>query len=343
MVKATKQQTEKALRALSPNIRGVLLYGPDEGLGREYADAIGRQIVEDLADPFRVARLGPDMVKATGSILADEMAALSMVGGRRLIRLDGASDAMVPALEDAFLHAGDSLLLAMAGDLGKGSKLRKLFEGDDHLLAIACYADEGRDLVDLLRRAFQDARLDPSPDALAWLAAHLGNDRMVTRSEIEKLILYKGDDPDRTISMDDVRASVGDAAALTLAEIAQAVTGGEAAALDYLLEKAWISGESAIAVLRVLQARLMRLHLVRGHMNKGLSASEAAGRLAPPLFFKERDGYLRDVGRWPPDRLAAALDLILETEIQCKSTGMPAETLTARLCLKLALSVRGRR
>ncbi|GER02410.1 hypothetical protein JCM17846_00920 [Iodidimonas nitroreducens] len=119
MVKATKQQTEKALRALSPHIRGVLLYGPDEGMGREYADAIGRQIVDDLADPFRVARLGPDMVKATGSILADEMAALSMIGGRRLIRLMGPAMRWFPPLKMPFCMRA----IAAAGD-GGGSGQR---------------------------------------------------------------------------------------------------------------------------------------------------------------------------------------------------------------------------
>ncbi|GEQ97537.1 DNA polymerase III subunit delta [Iodidimonas gelatinilytica] len=342
MVKANRGQSLEATRALPAHYRAVLLYGPDEGLIRERTEAIGKQVVADLTDPFRVVRLGGDQLKATPSLLADELAAFSMTGGRRLVRLDGASDSMAPSIAEALSAGGDSLLLVTADGLGAGSKLRKMFEAEKHLLAIACYADEGRDLLDLVHRTLEEAKIRPAPDAVTWLASHLGSDRMITRNELDKLILYKGADEDRTLSLADARACVGDGAAMTLSQIAEAVTGGEVGRLDRLIEKAYITGENPIAILRVLQSRLTRLHLVRGHMAQGLDAAQAASKLAPPVFFKERDGFLRDVRRWPENRLKAALDLALETELMCKSTGQPAQTLTARLCLRLAASVQGR-
>lgn len=342
MVKASKQQTEQALRALPAHIRAVLLYGPDEGLVRERADHIGRQVVDDASDPFRVARLGPDQLKATPSLLIDEMNALSMTGGRRLIRLEGAADSLTTAITSALESDSDSLLIVIAGELAARSKLRKLFESDKSLLAVACYSDEGRDLLDLVRKTLEDAGLHPQPDALNWLAANLGSDRQLSRNELQKIILYKASDENKTVSLEDARACVGDTAATTLSQIAQAVTGGNVVHLDHLIEKAYISGESPVALLRVLQNRFLRLHLVRGHMKNGLDPGEAAKKLTPPLFFKERDNFLRDVRYWSEERISAALHRLLETEVATKSTGMPAETLTSRLCLQLAASVRRR-
>ena len=45
------------LQRPDPEIRAVLLYGPDEGLVRERAEAVARSICPDLKDPFRVADL----------------------------------------------------------------------------------------------------------------------------------------------------------------------------------------------------------------------------------------------------------------------------------------------
>ena len=43
------------LQRPDPEIRAVLLYGPDEGLARERAEAVARSVCPDLKDPFRVA------------------------------------------------------------------------------------------------------------------------------------------------------------------------------------------------------------------------------------------------------------------------------------------------
>ncbi len=114
-----------------PRVRAVLVYGPDQGLVRERADRLGRTVIEDLADPFRVTEL-PARVAATDlARLVDEVAARSMTGGRRLVRLPEADDSHAPAFAHLFdtLPPGDTLVVAEAGELGPRSRLRQLFEG----------------------------------------------------------------------------------------------------------------------------------------------------------------------------------------------------------------------
>jgi len=342
MVKANRQQIRSALEKLDPRFRAVLVFGPDEGLVRERAEALVRQIVEDPADPFRVARLTPDALKAEPTRLSDEMAAISMLGGRRVVRLEGAQDGQAAPIEQAVAAAGDSLLIATAGELPPRSKLRKLFEQSKHLLAIACYPEEGRDLAAFLRETLEEAGLRASADALDYLAGALGGDRQVMRRELEKLCLYKADAADRTVTLDDVRACVGDSAERGLAEIAEAVTGGEPARVDRLLDAAFAAGENPVAVLRSLARRFQQLHLLRGYMAGGESAAKAAERLTPRLFFKERDAVLRDAESWTAPRLASALSRVQAAEADCKSTMMPAEAICGRTCLQLAAAARRR-
>ena len=53
-----------------------------------------------------------------------------------------------------------------------------------------------------------------------------------------------------------------------------------------------------------------------------------------------RQRFERHLRAWPLPRLTAALDRILDAEIQCKSTGLPDEAIARRLCLALASSAR---
>ena len=43
----------------------------------------------------------------------------------------------------------------------------------------------------------------------------------------------------------------------------------------------------------------------------------------------------RQVEGWPTGRLATALDLLLDAELDCKSTGMPDRTISGRVLLQI--------
>ena len=181
-----------ALPPSRPRICGVaLVFGPDAGLVQERAEKLLKTVVPDLTDPFNVADLSEAVLLADPARLADEAAAISMMGGRRVVRVRGAGNDLAELFEH-FLDdpPGDALVVVEAGDLAKGAALRKLFEGDDKAAAIACYADNARDLEDVVRDALRAEGLSIAPDALDDAVSRLGSDRGVTRRELEKLALY---------------------------------------------------------------------------------------------------------------------------------------------------------
>ncbi len=342
MVKAKTTDIPGLLQKLPAHYRGVLVYGRDEGMVRERAQQLARQIVEDLSDPFQVARPGLQQIKETPSLLADEMGALSMMGGRRVILVDQASDAHFgPASNALAITVGDNLLILAAGDLAPRSRLRRLFEETAETLALPCYGDSQRDLdllIDdiVLARGFTVAR-----DAAAYLKSQLGVDRQISRNELEKLVLYMGSEQSgQRISLADAKACVGDQTALALGQIAAAATGGDIKSLDRLLERAIMQGETPVAVLRVAQKRLQRLHLTAGLQQAGASADAAMGKLRPPVFFMEKEAFRQDLKRWNVARLSSALAILAEAEAGCKSTGFPAEAICARALTRIALAAK---
>ena len=119
----------------------ALVFGPDAGLVQERAEKLLKSVVPDLTDPFNVADLSEAVLLADPARLADEAAAISMMGGRRVVRVRGAGNDLTDLFEISRRSAGDALVVVEAGDLAKSTGLRKLFEGDDKAAAIACYAD----------------------------------------------------------------------------------------------------------------------------------------------------------------------------------------------------------
>jgi DNA polymerase-3 subunit delta len=95
-VKLAAGQVDGFLRRPDPQIRAVLLFGPDAGLVRERADTVARAVCPDLRDPFRVAELTAATLAADPARLADEAAQISLMAGRRVVRLRDASDQQAP-------------------------------------------------------------------------------------------------------------------------------------------------------------------------------------------------------------------------------------------------------
>jgi DNA polymerase III subunit delta len=333
---------ERTLSHPPKDLVAALIYGPDQGLVRERAEKLIKAIVPDLKDPFLIADLDDGVLSSDPARLADEAAAISMLGGRRVVRVRGAGNSLAKLFE-RFLDdpAGDALVVVEGGDLAKGTGLRKVFEGADNAAAIACYGDNARDLPDVVREALRAEGLTIAPDALADAASRLGSDRGVTRRELEKLALYARGS--KQITLEDVRAVLGDEAEVRSEEALDAAGAGDLKRLDLALERLWIAGTSPVAIVRMALSHFQRLALARAEMDKGESADGAMKRLRPPIHFMRQAAFKAQAANWDSTRLSDALDLLLETEALTKTTAIPAETVTARALFSIAAMARARR
>jgi DNA polymerase-3 subunit delta len=326
-----------------PKIRAILVYGPDAGLVRERGEALAKAVAQNLDDPFRVASLTGAALASDPARLHDEMAALSFTGGRRVVRVREAGDA-VGALFDGFLDApppGDSLCVVEAGDLAARSSLRKAFEGAEIAVAVPCFADEPDAVRQLVRSVLGERKVRASAEAQQYLVAHLGSDRGLSRAELEKLALYAGEGGE--VGLEEAIAVVGDSAELTVDDAIFAAAEGDPPRLERTLTRAFAEGETAVGIVRAAMRHFQRLHLVDARLAAGMSAEEALKGLRPPVFGKDRERFLAQRAQWPARRAANALALLLEAERNCKRTGFPDRTICSDVLLRLARSLGQRR
>lgn len=318
--------------------RGVLLYGPDQGLVRERAEGLVRLAAGSLDDPFRVSDLRREQAAADPGFVAGEMASLSLMGGRRAVRLREATDSLCPAIEAALAVAGDTLLVVEAGELPARSKLRALFERAANAAAIACYADTGASLRQVITETLGAAGVTADGDAVAWLADNLGADRALTRAELAKLALHAGAGGRVTVA--DAMASVGDHAGLGLDDALFAATAGDVAAADRALGLAMEEGAAPVQIVRAALRHMQRLHLGVVEGLGALAPKEAAQRSRPPVFFRHEAAWHRALGAWTEGRAATACERLLSAELACKTTGAPDHLIAARAVLDIARAAR---
>lgn len=338
-MKIPARRADTFARRPDPAARAVLIYGPDRGLVRERADRLAQTIVPDLADPFRVTELAADGLDKDPARLFDEAASLTLTGGRRVLRVHRAGDSQARAFK-GFLEepSGDALIVVEAGDLPPRSPLRKLFEAAPNAAAVPCYRDEGPRLERVISEILEDHGLSPEPAALSYLVDRLGGDRLVTRSELEKLAVYMG--REKKVRLADVEACVGDGSALTLEGVSLAAASGDLARLERGLVRAFAEGAEPVAVLRATARHLRRIHLLAGLMERGASFDEAMRAFRPRLYFRLVDALRGQAERWTCEAAAEALEALTAAETECKTTGRPARTVCRRALARLAAAAR---
>ncbi len=330
------------LQRPDPEIRAVLLYGPDEGLVRERAEAVARSVCPVLKDPFRVADLMAAVLVADPARLADEAAQLSLTGGRRVVRVRGAGDGLAKLFAD-FLQStpGEALVIVEAGELPSRSALRRAFEAARPAVAIGCYPDTPRELAAVIRETLAAHRVTASRDAGQFLVERLGGDRLLTRSELEKLALYAGEGG--RVELEDARLSVSDTAAIELDDSVMAAAEGDAARVERVLGRVLQQGESPVSIIRALLRHLHRLHVLTASLSGGANIDDLLRTARPPIFFKQEDSFRRQLGLWSEARLRPQLGRIAKAELNMKTTGLPAETICREAMLAVALAARERR
>lgn len=309
--------------------RVQLFFGPDQGLVRERAKAAVTAVTGDPKDPFRVVELAASSLKDDPARLSDEAAQISFTGGKRVVWLREASDSLAPILKSFLADpAGDAAIVIEAGDLGKSGALRKLAESSPLVTATGCYHDSSRDMVQVISETLRGHGLTASPDAVHYLAEHLGGDRLVSRAELDKLALYVH--PARHVELADAQATVGDSAAVSMEDVVQATSDGDLAGLDRALARAFLDGESPVGLVRAALRHFHRLHQAAIQVSKGRSPVQAIAGLRPPPFKRDADRLARQLQRWDVAATTQALARLSEAEILTKSTGIPDRPALAR-------------
>ncbi len=191
----------------------------------------------------------------------------------------------------------------------------------------------------MIRDSLAASHVTASRDATQYLVERLGGDRLLTRSELDKLALYAG--AGGRVELEDALLVVGDTAALELDDAVMAAAEGDAVQARTRarpgLPGGGIPGCAWSARCCATCTGCTRSpHWCR----PGLRSTRRCATPARRSFSSTRTCVKRQLGRLGEPALRTALDRIARAEIDMKTTGFPAETVCRQAMLAVALSAR---
>lgn len=334
MVALKPQDAERTLTRLAPEVRLVLIYGPDSGLVAERARKLAESSVSDAEDPFLLVKLDGDLVASDPARMADEVATIGMFGGRRVVWVRAGSKNLAGIAEIALdSEGGDTLVIIEAGDLQKSSPLRTLCEKSKRALAVPCYLDEGRDLASLVDEAFRNAGIGVSRETRQILIESLGGNRLASRAEIEKLLLYL--DGKSRVEPEDIEAILSNVADFKADMLVDAAYAGRLHEADALFRRLLAEGGAITPLLSALIRHGLALIPQAEAVSRGQSPAMVAENWRS-LFFKRRASAKQQLQLWDPDRLRSVVERLQRTVLETRRNPALDEALASRAVLDIA-------
>lgn len=334
MVAIKNHEAERFLKNRSAETWLFLFCGPDAGLVSERAQVIVRGAIDDPQDPFQLLRLNGDSIASDPGKLSDEANTIGLFGGSRCIRIDAGSKNFTIAVEPLLADPPSNCTIVItAGDLKADSPIKKLVSRYPKGAAIECYPDTIRQLDQIIDDELKRVGMTISPDAREFLASHLGIDRLITRAEIEKLILFAHGQ--NIISESHVEAVIADAASLSVDEAIFIAFTGDYRAATEAGYKTMTHFEAGVFIGFVLR-HILLLHRLRIDIEKGASLERVAERLPRNYFGAKKAQMTNQLRFWNSARLLQIANDLSHAAAAARRDPRSADRLAIRCLWRIA-------
>ena len=324
------------LRSPREDVALVLLFGPDamrNSLTRQ--DFLKKVLGDTAEEDMRLTRMTGAELRSNAAALQDAMKAIGFFPGKRGVLVTDAGDGIADIAKDALSawEPGDAIIVIEAGNLTKGSRLRKMAEAAANAAPVGIYAEApSRAMVEDL---VADAKIpSPDPDAMSLLVAYASAmDPGDFRQFLEKLSLYTLGAS--AVTVPEVEACAPSSTDQDLDDVIATLADGDAVKVGPKLERMAAQGVNPTTLCIAATRYFRQLHVAAS--DPGGPGSGIA-RLRPPVFGPRRDRMQRQARSWGMFKLERALTVLMDTDLSLRSAANhPAMALAERAFIRIAM------
>ena len=335
-MKLSGQDAKRFFAQPEPHRTGLLIFGADAmrvALKRQQVIAalIGPQGEEEM----RLTRINASELRSDPAMLSDAIKAQGFFPGPRVAFVEDATDQLADTIKAALAdwREGDAQVIVTARQLTARSALRKLFEGHPNAHAAGIYDDPpGRDEIEAeLSRAGLSVQRDAMTDLTALSRALDPGD---FRQTLEKLALYKFGD-DTPVTGTDIAACAPSSTEADLDDVLGAVADARTGEIGPIMQKLESQGVQPVSLCIGATRHFRILHAAASDPD---GPGSGIARVRPPVFGPRRDRMVRQARKWGSHRLEQALSILIDTDLQLRSTlRAPTMAVMERALIRLAM------
>lgn len=316
----------------------ILIYGPEEAEVNVSKQKIIRFLQKSEAEEIEVINIPYAVVRENPIALRDEMASLSLLNNKRVIVVtDAAATISKDLIEVIKRSKGSSTVIFIAGDLSKSSSMRKFFEEEINILAIACYKPDQMRLKKLVREYLDKEGFKYQNEIVDTIVEILPANEHIIRNELNKLSIYLGQQ--KQIAYEDIINAIGVNAEISLDDLCAALVAGNVNQVQKYLNSLQSADVNFMLIIRVLANFLVKVIKLKSLIEEGKNLEQAIFSLKPPVFFKQKDNLVTAAKKLSLDQALLLFKIMVDIELKCKKgLAQPEVILNQELSLNIGMN-----
>lgn len=317
-----------------------LIFGDDSGLVKSLANDLVKKT--SAGDELAIERISANTIIDQPSALFDSAFAVSMFSNLKVILIDDFIDLgqKVRKLNETLVELLDmqgqleeTYIIIPALGVDNSSSLVKKYEKDSAAACVRCFVDSNFDLKKVILEHFADKQKSVDTKALIYLQNSLGNDRLITMQELEKLDLYTLNKAE--ITLQDCLDCIVSADSVNVFKFCDSIglkDKNNAQKYLFILSE---EGYDYAMVLSSVVRHLKRLLIVKSNSEKNNSpVNSEMSKLRPPVFFG-KDEFAKQVDNFTLQELNSAVLGFMELQTKTRLNPQVAKSMIEEFIFNL--------
>lgn len=297
-------------------INSILIYGKSNS-------SINRQLENFITffntNNYTIDNINYELLKTNENLLIDNFQSFSMFEEHILFvlrlreRPNDYTSYIKSLLEVNDLNT-DNFLIVVAGDLIPESSLKKLYSNNSKTDSVVCYEEENTSISTLIKSKLKENHFSFTDEIIAYLTSNIGKNSMYVNNELEKIILYKGND--KNLTLEDVEKCTKNLNEFDLGDLVNSFCSFREKETFQALQNAKTEGVANIVIIRTLIKYFLQLQKMSYKIKNGKTIDEVIKE--ERIFWKQIAFTKQHLAKWSFDKNCLMLEKLIELEKSAK-------------------------
>jgi DNA polymerase-3 subunit delta len=298
------------IEKLNQNFNYFLFYGKNEGLKNETIIKLNHKKKE-------VLNYDEKEVLENQSFFIEKVLSKSLFDEDKIIVIKRATDKIVKLIDELNTrNIEETIIIIIADNLDKKSKLRLLFEKDNRLVCVPFYPDNEQVLSKLAYNFLQDRKISMSPSNINMIINKCGGERETLINELQKIEYFCKNG--KKINTEIISKLINLNENHSISELIDNCLAKNKKKIISILNENNFSNEDCVMITRsfLIKAKKLLTLSTTFETNKNIELTISSAK--PPIFWKEKEITKQQIYKWKSKNIKQLIYALGETELQIK-------------------------
>jgi DNA polymerase III subunit delta len=287
----------------------VLFYGENLGLKNDF-----KEIVRHNFPACKIMNFDQDEILKNQDSFILEFSNLSLFEKKKIYYMNNCNDKFFEFIMRINNINNGQLIYLFANILDKRSKLRNHFEKEKSFGAVACYADNEINIKKIILNKLKGFK-GLSAENVNLIVDNCNFDRVKLNNELSKIVTCFAD---KNLENNTLKTLLNYKINDDFHFLKNEALCGDKIKTNKLLSDTSIEPEKNILYLTLINQSLTNLDIT-AKIAKQTSVDEAINNAKPPIFWKEKPIFKKQLLKWNSQKIKKILNITYDLEIEIKS------------------------